>query len=169
MATASENMPQGRQSLGWCGFIKSTLPEGLVAWPPWWWCLLCVRVVCCGLIWLSLSSLVVCKQVPKDNPKVGTLCPTHVCTISLCKLKIFLLTLVQNLSGQCFFTIRCTDEGRETQCRKGMSTNCHMVWDPSNDLWPMSTQRWITWTKLSSIQKHVDFALWQCLQSAQSQ
>ncbi len=35
------------------GFIKSTLPEGLAAPTPWWWCLSCVCVVCCILVWSS--------------------------------------------------------------------------------------------------------------------
>jgi len=59
----------GHPLLRWHWFIKSTPPEGLAAPLPWWWCLLCVCVVCCGLVYSS--SLIVCRQVPRDNPKVG--------------------------------------------------------------------------------------------------
>ncbi len=52
--------------------VRSSNPHrqtGLVGPPPWWWCLICVCVVCCGLVWSS--SLIVCRQVPKNNTKVG--------------------------------------------------------------------------------------------------
>jgi len=63
---------------------------------------------CCVLQSHLVSSLAVHKKVPKDNPKVGTFCSTHLCTILLCKLETSLLTPMQHLSGQCFFKTRCT-------------------------------------------------------------
>ena len=61
------------------GFIKSMPAKRLTDPPPWWWYLLCVCAVCCGLLVWPLSC-VVCKQVPKHNPKVrlcALLCGTH--------------------------------------------------------------------------------------------
>ena len=60
------------------GFIKSMPAKRLTDPPPWWWYLLCVCAVCCGLVWPL--SCVVCKQVPKHNPKVRLcvlLCGPH--------------------------------------------------------------------------------------------
>jgi hypothetical protein len=42
---------QGRPPLRRHGFIKSTLLEGLVASPPWWWCLVGDLCFLCGF-WL---------------------------------------------------------------------------------------------------------------------
>ena len=59
-------------------FIKPMPPKRLADPPPWWWYLLCFCAVCCGLVWPL--SCVVCKQVPKHNPKVRLwvlLCGQH--------------------------------------------------------------------------------------------